>query len=130
MSTPTVTQQPKEEEDFSWDDAEEEASPKAAAPAQITADPPKSDTASAAAPFSKKASSADSTPTLGAAQDGKFAADHKGPSAVAARAIGSSTSTSPRESEESYDIISDQADHGAKPAAKQDKGSDSDSDWE
>jgi hypothetical protein len=49
-------------------------------------------------------------------------------SAVAARALGSSTSTSPRESEESYDIVSDQAE-GVKPS-KAEEGSESDSDWE
>jgi hypothetical protein len=131
----SATQQPhKEEEDFSWDDNEEETTPKMAASEQSAAPTAKLH------PSSAQTASVNATPTLGSNSSGTFeAADNKpsAASALAARAIGSSASTSPRESEESYDIVSDQAEvigskvsAPAPPAAKGDEGSDSDSDWE
>jgi beta-galactosidase GanA len=99
------------EEDFSWDDeADQESttSPAATAPAVFTNDlPAPTSTADATTPKASASERIPSQPTV----------------AVPAKVATSTSSTSPRVSEESYDLVSDQK----KSAAPTD---DDDSDWE
>jgi len=131
-----TTQPHRDDEDFNWDDNEEETTPKMAASEQSAAPSAKLH------PSSVETDSAKATPRLGTNSSGSFDTPESRPpaaSAVAARAIGSSASTSPRVSEESYDIVSDQAEvtgsrvrpsAASASAAKAEEGDDSDSDWE
>ncbi len=127
---PVVTQQPNQEEDFSWDDNEEETTPKLSSAEQTFPRTTNLKLPAATAPAlaipKLAATEPIATPVTTASPEVKAAPVLA--SAVAARALGSSTSTSPRESEESYDIVSDQAER-VKPI-KAEEGSESDSDWE
>jgi hypothetical protein len=111
ISSQTASQQGAEE-DFSWDDEADTESTPPSATAEKPASPEKA-----------------SAPTTSAATDAltpKPAAAEKLPSQPAVTNLSksnNSTSTSPRDSEESYDLVSDQK----KSAAQTD---DDDSDWE
>ncbi|ODO06448.1 hypothetical protein L198_01680 [Cryptococcus wingfieldii CBS 7118] len=104
-----ATQQQEANDDFNWDD-EEDSTPSVAAPAPSTT-APAADTVSSSA-------------TPKASTDGKLPSSAPGP----VKSV-TSVATSPRDSEESYDIVSDQA-VKAKPAPPVETEDDEDSDWE
>jgi hypothetical protein len=108
--TTLVATETVQQDDFSWDDEPEETTPPAGPP--------------------KLASSEVATPKIaqGPSADVALAPTPSSPALVAPPVVKSltSASTSPRDSEESYDLVSDQG-KGVKASTTED---DEDSDWE
>ncbi|OCF33165.1 hypothetical protein I317_02372 [Kwoniella heveanensis CBS 569] len=94
-----ATTQEEDTDDFNWDDEEDPTSPTTAKPSTTTL--------IASAPLTQE-----STPKV--ESDGKLASAVATPAVVAA--ISASASTSPRDSEESYDVVSDQGQTQAQTA--------------
>ncbi|ORX34955.1 hypothetical protein BD324DRAFT_593306 [Kockovaella imperatae] len=121
--------QEAQQEDFNWDD-EDDASPSSPVGASAGEANPRSSTTTLRPPASNESEQnkeADQALTTPKAPSETQVPKHAG-------VTGASTSTSPRDSEESYDLVSDQGGKGgkgaSKPAAPSQQDDDEDSDWE
>ena len=121
FSPDSASQQAQQQEEFSWDDEGDESN--ASSPTGIR--PPGPSLAQSATTIRPPPESSDATtPTAPEPADGKLP---KVTAPAVAKSL-TSASTSPRDSEESYDLVSDQG-KGAK-AAPASSADDEDSDWE
>ena len=123
---PLASQQAAQD-DFSWDDEAEEPSPIAPLAQSTTTLRSDSETPEAQTAAGSETEAKAGPPTPKAQTTVKVPS---APAPAPAAKVGGSASTSPRDSEESYDLVSDQGQRGSKVATPAVGTEDEDSDWE